>query len=324
MTLIDEVMEGVSEYVEQAFKPSNKVKLLWSPGGDYYIFDDLNKVFMMAPPEVHTFVEVFGGSCWCSLNVSRQKFKIIVANDIDSALMTFYKLVRDDPEGLMKRLSILPFSREIHRIAREIVEDPKADAVTKAVMLFYLSRTSMFGTGGFAVSKGERQLAKDLATVIAMIKEFAKKFRDVVLENKDFREVIKLYDSPRTLFYLDPPYVSATEDQGRESYFRYPFTQGDLWSMAATLKTVKGYWVLKVAEDNYLIIKEVLPQHEVLPIEKFKSFQKVVGGGRPKWRLVIAHNIKSSSKPRSSGSQTDLSRWLTNPLPRPKCEASKG
>jgi len=309
VTLIDEVMEEVSEYVEQTFKPSNKVKLLWSPGGDYWVFDDLNKVFMMAPPEVHTFVEVFGGSCWCSLNVSRRKFKVIVANDIDSTLMTLYRLVRDDPEGLMKRLSILPFSRELYEIAKEIVEDPKVDVVTRAVMLFYLSRTSMFGTGGFAVSK-ERGHARDMASAIASIKEFAKKFRDVVLENKDFREVIKLYDSPRTLFYLDPPYVSTTEDQGRESYFRYPFSQGDLRSMAATLKNVKGYWVLKMAEDNYLIIKEVLPQHEVLLTEKLKSFQKVVSGERPKWRLVIAHNIKSSSKPRSSRPQTDLSRWL--------------
>jgi hypothetical protein len=65
-----------------------------------------------------------------------------------------------------------------------------------------------------------------------------------------------------------------------------------------------------MAEDNYLIIKEVLPQHEVLLTEKLKSFQKVVSGERPKWRLVIAHNIKSSSKPRSSRPQTDLSRWL--------------
>jgi DNA adenine methylase len=304
VSIAEDVMNEVARYVLENFKPPKNIKLIWYPGGDYFIFDDLNRVFMMAPPEAYTFVEVFGGSCWCSLNVSRSKFRIIVANDIDSTLITLYRLVRDSPEELIRRLSILPLSREIKEVAKEILADPKADHITKAVMLFYLTRASTFACGGFTISRRQRQFARSFSDAISAIKEFSKRFRDVVLENRDYREIIKRYDSEHTLFYLDPPYVSASETQAREGYFNYTFTLADLWAMAMALRNIKGYFVLKIAEDNYAFVRDSLPKHEALVVEKV-AFQGTVepGARKPTWRFIIAHNIKAPQR-------TSLRRWL--------------
>jgi len=281
--IIDQVASEVSKYVLDNYG-GGRGKLIDYVGGDFFIFDDLNKIFMAAKASV--FVEVFCGSCWCSLNVSRGKFKVIVCNDIDRDLINFYKLVKEKPDEVIKRLSILPFSRELNSIAYEILHDESADIVTKAVMLFYAIRTSIFGMfeKSFRVSKAKSH-ARAYTSAVALIAKYAEKFRDVVLECRDFREVFKLYDSEKTLFYLDPPYV------GRD-YYRYGFTITDLRDLAKLLNTIKGYWVLKIVEDNYTLIKDFLPTHELEEIRKPLFMKKVVGEERSELKLLIAHNIR--------------------------------
>jgi len=284
--IVDQIASEVADRV-LAGHDWEGAKLLQYPGGDYRIFDQLNRLFMAA--KASTFVEVFGGSCWCALNVSRSKFKVIVCNDIDEDLINLYKLIKEKPNDVIKRLAILPFSRELYDIAVKVMQDKSADPITKAVLFFYIIRASFsakFGKG-FSVSKVQNH-AERYTSAIASIVEYAKRFKDVVLECKDFREAIRLYDSESTLFYLDPPYVG----KNREDYYRHSFTIADLRSMAKLLKTVKGYWVLKIAEDNYELIKDALPAHEVEEVKTFLSMKKVMGEERPEFKYLIAHNIK--------------------------------
>ena len=288
---IDAVMQEVAEYVKHKYK-SDRAKLVKYPGGDYFIFSDLNKVFTRAPG-VKTFVEVFGGSCWCSLNVSRMKFKVIVCNDIDSDLINLYRAVKNNPDELIKRLSMWPLSRELHEIALEIINDKSIDNITKSAALFYVTRASFSGfltkKSGFSYSK-VRNHAHAYSSAVASIAEYAKKFRDVVLECRDFREVIKLYDSDATLFYLDPPYVDTSDAHNRADYYRYSFRLTDLKTMARVLRNVKGKWVLKIAKDNYELIKSDLPKHSVAELEKAIIMTKVEGEERPRYTLVLAFN----------------------------------
>jgi len=290
-SIIEAVMRDVAEYVENKYR-NDRAKLIRYPGGDYYIFEDLNKIFTRAPG-VNVFVEVFGGSCWSSLNVPRWKFKVIVCNDIDADLINLYRMIKNNPDELIKKLSILPFSRELHEIALEIINDKNIDPVTKSAMLFYVSRTSLFGfltkRSGFAICKTKSD-ARSYSSAVASIAEYAKKFRDVVLECRDYREVIKLYDSNTTLFYLDPPYVSTSETHDRENYYRHGFTLANLKLMAKVLRDIKGKWVLKITRDNYELIKNDLPKHNKVELEKTKSMIKIEGEERPTYTLILAFN----------------------------------
>jgi len=289
--VVSEVMEEVAGYVRRRFSATAEdVKLVRYPGGDYFVFGSLNRIFMYAP-NARVFVEVFGGSCWCSLSVSRSKFKIVVCNDIDRDLINLYRMIKSNPEELIRRLSVLPYSREMLEIAREVLSSKSADAVTKAAMMFYLLRATFNAkveSTSLSVSK-EYNHAIKYSKAIASLVDYAKRFRDVILEAKDYREVIRMYDSDHTLFYLDPPYVG----EGR-NYYRFPFTESSLKTMATVLKDVKGYWVLKIAEDNYRIIKDVLPEHSTARIEVPHYMVKVRGEERPKYEYIVAFNYATN------------------------------
>jgi len=226
--------------------------------------------------------------------VSRTKFKVIVCNDIDGDLINLYNAIKENTADLIKRLSVLPFSRELRTIALELLSDRSLDQLTRAVLLFYLTRASFFGIisrrGSFAVSK-KRNVARSYSSAVGVLAEYAKKFRDVVLENKDYSEVLRLYDGEHTLFYLDPPYVSAKPTQERETFYRHAFTLTNLKAMARLLGSVKGEWVLKIAEDNYKLIRNDLPRHDVAELKIKHNMLKVKGGERPYTTLILAHRL---------------------------------
>jgi len=286
--VVDQIISDVADYVLSEYGKEPEKKLLLYPGGDYRIFNELNRIFMAAKADV--FVEVFAGSAWCSMNVSRSKFKVIVCNDIDEDLINFYKMVKERPYDLVKRLAILPYSRELYEIAIEALRDKSLDPLTRAALFFYVVRTSFFGMlgGGFRISK-IRNEARTYTNAVALIPEFSKRFKDVTLECKDFREVIKSYDSEKTLFYLDPPYVG----KGREDYYRHGFTVADLKDLARLLKSVRGYWVLKIVRDNYELIENELPPHELEEIRTPLHMKKVIEEKRPEFKYLVAYNFKA-------------------------------
>jgi DNA adenine methylase len=82
-------------------------------------------------------------------------------------------------------------------------------ALAVATLAFYAYNTSFavsHNKRGFAYSiRPDRNETKLFTSRIAAILKHAAAWRDVTIENLDFRQVIKRYDSPRTVFYLDPP-----------------------------------------------------------------------------------------------------------------------
>jgi DNA adenine methylase len=57
--------------------------------------------------------------------------------------------------------------------------------------------------------------------------------------------VIRIYDSPGTLFYCDPPYVHNTRGDARA--YKHEMTDAEHEELAAVLNAVRG----KVAFSNY-------------------------------------------------------------------------
>lgn len=51
------------------------------------------------------------------------------------------------------------------------------------------------------------------------LEEIAKRLLRVQIENRPAIDVIRLYDSPKTLFYCDPPYLHATRNATRTYKF---------------------------------------------------------------------------------------------------------
>lgn len=64
---------------------------------------------------------------------------------------------------------------------------------------------------------------------------------DWTVENMDFRKLMKTYNKPRVLFYLDPPYLSS----GKK--YRHSFGLSDLKELKASMDQVVGSYLLNLS-----------------------------------------------------------------------------
>ena len=69
------------------------------------------------------------------------------------------------------------------------------------------------------------------------------RLKGVKIENRDFEPILKTYDRPDALFYLDPPYL------GTEKLYEGIFGWEDHLRLAANLKELKGRFVLSYNDD---------------------------------------------------------------------------
>jgi len=270
-------------------------RLFYYPGSDLKIIDTL--IILFSRSGASYFVEVFGGSGVVTYRVARSgMFKTVVYNDVDSLLTDTFLTIRDVPQEVAWRLLTTPCSRRYwQRVASairtgEIRYWTRADRAAAVVFYHHMSvggaanRTSSFfgarvrGDGTIASRCGE------LATVAAAVLDWAVAWRSIVIENIDFRDAIKKYDSDRTLFYLDPPFVA--EKWGR--YYRHQFDHKDLQDLLALLQNVKGKWVLKLTDRNlkYDYVREFV-KHYAMEMLNIRVSNKRKDEGR----IVLIHNM---------------------------------
>lgn len=80
---------------------------------------------------------------------------------------------------------------------------------------------------------------------VEALREIAERLLRVQIENRPAAEVIRLYDSPDTLFYCDPPYLHATRGDSKAYGFEMDVEQHR--ELAETLAGCQG----KVALSGY-------------------------------------------------------------------------
>lgn len=168
-------------------------------------------------PQHRTYVEPFGGSM--AVLLSKPPSKIEVYNDIDHILVTFFLYVKKHPWALYNEMLLLPSSRDI---TKKFIEDAKKGylgdtELERVVRWWYLNINTVNGEGRHysAVTPNRRN---DQVTVMERVFRVAERLKNVVIESLDYKKVIEKYNSPDTLFYLDPPYLL---DSGRQAEY-YP------------------------------------------------------------------------------------------------------
>ncbi|MBL4951050.1 DNA adenine methylase [Neobacillus sp. YIM B02564] len=181
-------------------------------GGKYYMANKIIEIF----PEHKVFVEVFGGSG--QLTFSKQPSEIEIYNDIDSGLVSFFSILRDDIKSkkLIDKIHLTPFSREEFYNCRDTWRQ-ETDEIEK-VRKWYVTVMQSFSTSMQSwkptKSKSRRGMAQSVSQWLGHIENnlplAVERMKMLQVENVDFKELLKKYDSPDTLFYLDPPYIHET------------------------------------------------------------------------------------------------------------------
>lgn len=184
-------------------------------------------------PNHKCFVDLMCGSL--DVTVQKEPVGIEVVNDIDGDLVNFLLVLRDDPEKLAAAVERLPYSRELYE-QWKWEEKPK-DKFERAKRWFYLNRSAV--AAGNNHRSGWRHgntvnPAKDYHSAIDRLEKFAARLKHTMIENRDWREIIKTYDSPDTLFYVDPPYI------GNERRYKGKWKKQDHIDLADALEGIQG------------------------------------------------------------------------------------
>ena len=171
-------------------------------------------------PRHHTFVDVFGGSA--AMLLAKPKSNVEVFYDFDSELVNFYKIIRDSA-SLKKLLRMLEFTLA-SRAEFQLSKEPSSDCVESARRFLVRNRQSFGGLGQRWSYSVEDALSGSSSTVrrwragIERLQPLHQRLQKIQVENLDFRDILRRYDSPDTLFYLDPPYLKSTRVAGGYSH----------------------------------------------------------------------------------------------------------
>ena len=209
-------------------------------GGKYYMAKNIIEIF----PKHKMYVEGFGGAAHVLFR--KEKSELEVYNDLHSGLYLFFKLLRENNEEFIRRLSLTPYSREEFENSKQWMYEE--EEIEKARKFYVRTMQSVASNGGwcYAKSKSRRGMCQSVSRWLGNIEEnlegAIERLKEVQVENLDILELIKKYDKEDTLFYLDPPYISDTRKQ-KKSY-DYEMTDEQHKELVDILIEVKGKVVL--------------------------------------------------------------------------------
>ena len=192
------------------------------------------------PENFGRYIEVFGGAGWV-LFYSAKHAELEVYNDYNSDLVNLYRCIKYHCQELQRELSFMLNSRELFEDFKVQYNTRGMTDIQRASRFFMLIKTS-YGSDvrTFGCVK------KNTTVTIEYLNQIQERLSRVVVENKDFENLLKVYDRPEALFYLDPPYY------GTEKYYQAQFSQEDHERLYRVLKVIKGKFILSYNDCDYI------------------------------------------------------------------------
>lgn len=228
-----------------AFSERFRRPILKYPGGKFRLASWILDQF----PAHTSYVEPFCGAA--SVFFRKPPSYIEVLNDLDSDVINFFDVLRSQPDQLVRAIALTPFSREEYWRS---FTSPDPDPVEKA-RLFFVRSWQSFG----AISKtdrsgwrydyydrgdGRKALTEEWSD-IDRLQVAATRLKMALLEHDTAINTINRYDTPETLFYVDPPYLPDTRSLRRRSTtYNHEMTRDDHRELANVLTNVQGMVIL--------------------------------------------------------------------------------
>lgn len=184
---------------------------------------------------------------------AKQPATIETINDLEGGLINFYRVVRDPAlfPALQRRLELTPYARaEMRAGAAGCWDHP--DPVERAALWFSFVRQSVAGhasnrakgSWSYCVTDAARSISASVSKWMGAIDGLQaahERLRTVQIEQDDAPSVIARFDSPDTLFFLDPPYHPATRSDRR---YAHDLTAADHEALVAAAQGLSGMALL--------------------------------------------------------------------------------
>ena len=208
--------------------------------------------WMLAPwilshlPDHKIYTESFGGGASVLLRKKRSYDEVY--NDLDGEIVNLFRVMRNPSQAreLLRLVTLTPYAREEFEASYLADGDPIEQArrtVTRSFMGFGAHATAGGATGFRCGQRSSgSSAAHDWRNYPPVMEKAIDRLRGVTIENRNALEVLKFYDSPKTLHFVDPPYPHGT--RCGDAWYRYELNDDEHRELAATLHGMKGMVVL--------------------------------------------------------------------------------
>jgi len=192
------------------------------------------------------YCEPFAGGASVLLRKPRSYSEVY--NDLDGQIVNLFRVLRNKElsSELVKLVYLTPYSRSEYIESYTHNDDPVENARTtlfRSMSGFASCSTTGRWVTGFRsnVLRTGTTPAHDWMNFPQAVLEIIERLRGVVIENDDALNVIQRYDTPETLFYIDPPYVLQTRgDRWSSNAYNHEMNDDDHRRLADILKQCKG------------------------------------------------------------------------------------
>lgn len=224
------------------------------------------------------YAEPFVGMGGVFFRRSRRPRKEVI-NDISTDVVNLFRLLQRHYQQLLDVLKWQVCSRA--EFERLVGTDPaRLTDLERAARFLYLQRTGFGGKvwkPGWGVSR-TNPARFDLTKLVPMLEDVHERLCGVDIERLPYARLIGLYDTPGTLFYLDPPYFGCEEDYGPGV-----FSRTDFEALSDLLEGIEGRFILSINDTP-----EIRAIFAGFTIEEVGLNYRISGVATPARELIVS------------------------------------
>ena len=232
-------------------------------GGKNRIAKEIIAIF----PEHTTYVEAFSGGAQVLFH--KEPSAVEVLNDLDGDVVNFFRVCQLHHEELLRYLKFILASRRWFALFE--AENPTSlTDIQRAARFFYLQKNAYAGLirrrrYSYAVVGPKSFNPESLPDLFL---NAHRRLQRVQIESLPCSDIIRRFDRPKTLFYLDPPYW-------HRSLYRFNFSEEDFQKLAEQLRGIEGKFVLSI--NDVPEIREIFRGFSLREIEIPYTAQREAG-----------------------------------------------
>jgi DNA adenine methylase len=209
--------------------------------------------------------------------------RVEVINDISSDVATFFRVLQEHYPYFLDMLRWRVASRaEFERLAA--LPPERLTDLQRAARFLYLQRLAFGGkVVGRSFGVDARQGARfNITKLEPMLAEIHERLAGVTIEQLPFEQLLKRYDRPGMLFYLDPPYHGCEGDYGAGVFDRADFER-----LAGLLTAARGKFILSINDTPE--IRETFAAFAIEAVETTYTLSTAHGGSKRAGELIISN-----------------------------------
>lgn len=202
-------------------------------------------IIAQMPPHEH-YVEPFVGSG--AVFFRKHPSSIETLNDMDGELVNFFRVLRTQTDELVRAIELTPYARAEYELS---LQPAPVDDLLERARRYYVGVWQSFGSTLIYRSGWQRQTTSrqrtnlpDTWNRLDGLLAAAARLKCAQIDARPALEIIRDYDSPDTLFYIDPPYVLDARSGGGRKRYRHEMTNEDHHELAAALHSIQGMALL--------------------------------------------------------------------------------